>query len=377
MRPAALAVLLALLFGAGIGLGRASAPDFQASPRWSVAGHLAITRAYADSALLDDGRILIVGGLDAKDPSVTIDRAEIFDPASGRSQLIDQPLLGRLHEGVTVTDRGMAVVTGGTEWIGGWNSVAKVDVYLPWKNRWEDAAPMHQARSSHGAARLPGGRILVAGGNHGVEILASAEIYDPLTDRWTWAAPLPKARTQFTLAPLPDGRVLAAGGFEGSGKLVRTTWIYDPAIDRWTAGPAMLEVRLNHSVARLPDGDLLFFGGEQLGAESAERYSWRTRSFEYAGMLGEPRLVAQGTALPDGRVVLVGGLPEGGAKKRFLPLAGAEVWDPSGRIWKDIPRAPTERAFAQLVVAEGRVFRFSGVGDDERPFSTVEQLAWE
>jgi hypothetical protein len=157
--------------------------------------------------------------------------------------------------------------------------------------------------------------------------------------------------------------------------MTTSTLIWEPWTGRWTEGPDTLEVRLNHSTVTLAGGDVLFFGGESAGAGTAERYVWRERRFVRAGVLGEPRLVAQGAALPDGTVVAVGGLPYG-PRTHFDPTAAAEVWDPMKRMWRDIAQAPTKRAYAQLVVTDRAVYRLSGVGEDEDPFTTIEQLAW-
>ena len=52
--------------------------------------------------LLATGKVLITGGFDRDDGLVMHSRAELFDPGSGRSQLIDQPRVGRLFATATV-----------------------------------------------------------------------------------------------------------------------------------------------------------------------------------------------------------------------------------------------------------------------------------
>jgi hypothetical protein len=378
MRGLASAALVLLVFLSGVAIGRASSAAERAPvATWSVAGELARSRAYARAIALETGEILVVGGLDAKDDRVTIPTTELFDPRTGRSTVLPQRLLGRLNQQLTTAWGGRVVVTGGTEWIDGhWNSVAKVDVYLPWPRQWLSAAHMLQPRSDHAATALLDGRVFVTGGNYNARLLRSSEIYDVERDLWTPVAPMPRARTQFSAATLPDGSVLVAGGFEPDGRMVTTTFIYEPWADRWVAGPEMREVRLNHSMVRLPGGDVLFFGGERMGAETAERYSWRERRFVHAGVLAEPRLVAQGALLPDGRVVAVGGLPIDRDRTRFIPTERAEMWDPAKRVWQVLPGAPTKRAYAQLIVTDHGVFRLSGVGIDEDPYSTIEALVW-
>lgn len=370
-------LLVLAVFVSGIAVGRASSGEQATEPAWAVAGELARTRAYARAVAVESGEILIVGGLDARDERVTIGTSELFDPRTKRSTVLPQPLLGRVNQQLTTAWGGRVVVTGGTEWVDGhWNSVAKVDVYLPWPRQWLHGASMLQPRSDHGATALLDGRVFVTGGNYNARVLRSSEIYDAARDLWTPVQPMPRGRTQFSIATLPDGSVLVAGGFQQDGAMTRTTLIYEPREDRWVSGPEMREVRLNHSMVKLPDGDLLFFGGERMGAGTAERYSWRDRAFVHAGVLAEPRLVAQGAALADGRVVAVGGLPIDPERTRFIPTQAAELWDPVRRAWQLLPGAPTKRAYAQLIATEQGVYRLSGVGEDEDPFSTIEELVW-
>ena len=370
-------VLVLAVFLTGIALGRASSGEHTPEPVWSVAGELARARAYARAIVVETGEILIVGGLDAKDDRVTIGTTELFDPRTKRSTVLPQRVLGRVNHQLTTAWGGRVIATGGTEWVEGhWSSVAKVDVYLPWPRQWLHGANMIQPRSDHGATALPDGRVLVTGGNYQARLLRSSEIYDAQRDVWTPVEPLPRARTQFTMATLPDGSVLVAGGFQADGQMTRTTLIYEPWADEWIEGPELREVRLNHSMVKLPDGDLLFFGGERMGSGTAERYSWRDRRFVHAGVLAEPRLVAQGAVLPDGRVLAVGGLPIDPERTRFIPTERAEMWDPAKRVWQILPGAPSKRAYAQLLVTDQGVYRLSGVGEDEDPFSTIEQLIW-
>lgn len=375
-------LLVALVLGLGVFATRSAAVTVEPRPEWRVAGELSRPRAYARAVVVATGEILILGGMDATDERVSVPYTELFDPASGIVTVLDQPIAGRLNQGVTVAWGDRVVVTGGTEWLAeAWRSVSRTDVYLPWSRTWLRAPHMRQPRSDHGAVALQDGRVLVTAGNKDARVLRSSEIFDPRTMEWSDAAPLPRGRTQFSMATLPDGRVLVAGGFEEDGRITRGTWLYTPWTDSWTRGAEMLEVRLNHSMVRLPDGDLLFFGGEAMGAGTAERYNWRAGVFEYAGVLGEPRLIAQGALAPEaaasaGAVIAVGGLPQDRSRKSFAPTADAEIWDPVKRAWLDLVDPPTSRAYAQLVVTDRAVFRLSGIGLDEVPIQTIEVLTW-
>ena len=70
-------------------------------------------------------------------------------------------------------------------------------------------------------ARLPDGRVLVAGGDgayqgaslDGANVTASAEAYDPATDTWSPLPPMPEPRAGGAAVVLADGSVLLVGGY--------------------------------------------------------------------------------------------------------------------------------------------------------------------
>src|SRR5208337_4050264 len=97
-----------------------------------------------------------------------------------------------------------------------------------------------QARFFASVAPLPGGGVLIAGGNGiGTTCLNSAEIYNPASGKFECSglggadptigyclSTLTDARFHDTATLLQDGRVLIAGGFDGS--IVNTAELFDP-----------------------------------------------------------------------------------------------------------------------------------------------------
>jgi hypothetical protein len=80
-----------------------------------------------------------------------------------------------------------------------------------------------RGHSRHGAlvARLPDGRVLVAGGERftGYDTyvtVASADLYDPDADTWSSLPPMPEARAGGAAVVLADGSVLIVGGYNES-----------------------------------------------------------------------------------------------------------------------------------------------------------------
>ena len=345
------------------------------TPEWQTIGELAQPRAYASAVALSDGKILVVGGFDRLAPDIMNEQSELIDPATGNVTLLPQPLLGRVHQSITSAWEGLVVVAGGVEWRETyWSPVDRVDVFRPSQRSWVLGAPLQHPRSDHAATALQDGRVLVTGGNFDTKLLAWSEIYNPRTDTWTEAAPMPRARTQHSAITLFDGRVLVTGGIDADGAATNTTFIYDPATDSWTDGPLMTVARLQQVAVALPTGDVLFAGGNGVASGTSEVYRFAEGRFIESGTLVTPRLVAQGAALGDGRVVLSGGLPL--RMIEFAPLRSVEIWDPKTGLWSELPSAPTPRAWGSIVIVRGVVYQLSGTGEGETAYRTIERLAF-
>ncbi len=73
-----------------------------------------------------------------------------------------------------------------------------------------------------------------------------------------------------SIVALPDGRLLIAGGDRSSesGLPGVTTSVYDPSTGAWVDGPVLGEPRSRHSAIMLPNGDILLFGGVTIWEEN-------------------------------------------------------------------------------------------------------------
>ena len=342
---------------------------------WAVSGELAQARAYASAITLPTGEIFVFGGLDEQDPEVVSTTTELIQPLTGDVRTLPQRLPGRLHHTATFGWDDRLIVAGGVEWFGGsFHSSDRVDVYLPYRRQWIHARPLLQARSDHGAAPLPGGLVLVTGGNYNAHPLASSEIYDPRTDSWREAAPLPAPRVRFSMAALPDGRVLVAGGLSHIGQPLGSSLIYEPDADRWVTGPNLAWARVQHATVTLPSGDILFIGGQSVASNGAERYDVARNIFTFAGTLARPRLVEQAAVLLDGRVLITGGSLELPGRTDWVPVADAEVWDPATNRWSTFASPLLPRALGDLVSTRGGVYLVGGVGDGLAARQAIERL---
>jgi N-acetylneuraminic acid mutarotase len=247
------------------------------------------------------------------------------------------------------------------------------------------AREMIDVRSGHSATLLPDGRVLVAGGQQGdaaSEVaLATAELYDPRTGTWTATGDLVEGRSRHTATLLPNGTVLIVGGNHGvvdDYARLSSAELYDPDTGTWTAAGEMNVRRSGHSATLLPDGTVLVAGGVEGFDEawaSSELYDPATRTWTATGAMTVPRLAHTATLLPNGTVLVAGG--DGGPEvASSTVLASAELYDPLSGTWASTGTM-TERRWLHtatllqdgtvLVVGSGLLDR-----DDSQPSATAE-----
>jgi hypothetical protein len=364
---------LALVISVIASCTTSSVPPTPKTPTWDTFGELAHPRSYATALALADGEILVVGGLDRDDPNVTNAESELVNVKTGAVTVLKQQLVGRLHQTMTQSPDRVVVAGGVVFEKTHWDPVNTVDVYLPLERKWIPASPLIDARSDHAAVALATGMVMVIGGNQGPRLLQSTEIYDLKNDRWFRASPLPAPRTAHSAFTLSDGRVLVAGGVVADGAPTDTTYIYNPAADQWFDGPRMTLARVQHAAVQLANGDILFIGGDGAASGTSERYDVKLEKFVLSGTLGDPRLASRAAQLPDGRVVIVGGMPP--RNETFAPLRSAEIWEPVSEQWSALPPSPTPRAWPSILMVGGVVYQLSGTGDAEAAYRTIERLA--
>jgi hypothetical protein len=236
----------------------------------------------------------------------------------------------RGHAGAVLLKNGKVLIAGGSE-SGDDDQLTTAEIYDPVTGRFTPTGSMHERRSVFTATLLKDGRVLVAGGFGGGQypyhkVEATAEIYDPATGRFTETGPMGVPRYKHGAALLPDGKVLIAGGSNENGRQVTysTTEIFDPQTARFSPGPRMKfsRYKLPSGVVALNDGRVLLAGG----AERPEIYDPARNVFTPVnGDSLEGYLFSTATLLRDGRVLLVDGYgqhPMDGAVKQAL------IWQP-------------------------------------------------
>ena len=222
----------------------------------------------------------------------------------------------------------------------------------------EPTGSMSVVRSDHAAAKLPDGRVLVAGGySTGGLSTTSVEIYDPASGSFALASPLVVARSQAGVATLADGRILVVGGVRQTatgGEFLRSAELYDPASASWsmTAGSLTGNTSTTYpTTVTLLDGKVLVIDGT-----NSQVFDPATGMFSQAIGLTTSRFRASAALLPDGRVLLAGGQDTANAY-----LASADIWNPATGTWSATGAMATARTSATATrLADGRILVAGG-----------------
>jgi hypothetical protein len=304
------------------------------------------------ATLLDDGRVLVVGGEtgfdDAANPRAPLAAAELYDPAAG-----------------TFTA-------------------------LP---------PLAEPRSNHRAVKLRDGRVLIVGGGQstfssqpaGVSALASALLFDPTDDTFAATGSLATARGHFGAALLDNGHVIVVGGGAGTherggGSCVNipsctsladalaSSELYDPATGAWRAGPSLTHPRFSFTLVKSGD-DVYAIGGvseTQIGLRSVEVLGPDLAAFRAGPDLPGPARQQHGAvALPSGVVVVVGG-----KEPNVSPLKRVDAFDPVAGAWQALGELTAARTAPSLTLlpsgAALAIGGFEQIGDGV--VATVERI---
>ena len=256
--------------GRGVNLSLRSAERYDPSTRaWTVTGAMATPRDWHTLTKLADGRVLAAAGLSliSTNPNNPIEKsAELYDARSGTWSVTADLRNQRWGHTATLLQDGRVLVIGGGNPSGECQFVERAELYDPRTGHWSETGGLSNPRGCHDATLLQDGRVLVTGGLvHAPGTCqaptAAAEIYDPATGTFGSVGPMTFARNGHVAARLPDGRVLVAGGRSAGRAWTASTEIFDPATKTWSAASPLPFARNARSSAQLADGRVMIAGG--------------------------------------------------------------------------------------------------------------------
>lgn len=317
-----------------------------ATGQWTLTGSLNTPRYRHTATLLPNGKVLVAGGQDNGQHALA--SAEVFDPATGQWTFTGSLRDARLLHSATLQINGQVIAVGGMTDTNVLRSAERYDLAT---GVWTPLAGwLQKPRSSHAAALLPRGALLVVGGDFGAD--GTAEILEPLTDAWQPAAAPVVKRVRPSATLLPTGQLLLAGGTDFNAASLASTELYEPHLLSWTAAPPMNGTRYNHTATLLPNGRVLV-----AGFGNAELFTPAGDGWTNAPALNTPRASHTATLLPDGQLLVAGGFDSG-----FNATSAAELFDCTTGLWTNTGSLNTNRyGHTATLLANGRVLVTGGV----------------
>ena len=281
------------------------------------------------STRLRDGRVMFVGSSNAEISS----QAVIYDPVADEWSTVSSAIVPRVKPLIETLNDGRVLIAGGLDCpsgIGpgrgirflcageateGYVELTSSEIYDPETDSWEIVGDLNWASTSHwSSAVLSDGRVIKVGGSPRATI-AGVEVFDPSDGSWKVAPELPNARGGAVIVVDSQGRAFAFGGRSGSfsAKPELSTNVYDPESNTWDIAESIGGERCASNAFNLPDGRIATVWSQYFDACANFPLAYSVEIYDQESGVWtefeapEPLMNSNAVALTDGRIVVTGG----------------------------------------------------------------------
>lgn len=342
------------------------------SPTWTLTGNLNAGRGGHTATLLTNGKVLVAGGggfpCTGNFCYATVNgSAELYDPATGTWTMTGSLNRRRTQHSATLLQNGKVLVLGGYDygyphW--SFSYINSVELYDPSTGSWRATAGPVSNYIANAATLLKTGKVLAVFQKESPSNVLIAELYDPATETWSST----NAPTAFgMLRSSSNGRIISVSpaGYES----------FDPSNGQWTRLGGFNVIHLVSTATVLNNDRVLITGESRSSTKLAEIFDTATGT---SSPTGNPRTSGggQATLLSNGDVLVSGGATCSDVECHSLD--NAEVYNQASGTWSLIsPLQKTRYRHSATLLTDGKVLLAGGnEGDiyDFPRFLTITEL---
>ncbi len=246
---------------------------------WTQAGNMNTPRYGHQLIRLQNGKILAVGGSISNACGDCVTKTtEIFDPNTGLWSSTGSTNIVRPGDknGILLND-GRVLIVGGYvgNWPPGYTISSSCEIYNPLTDNWTLTGSMNSVRSpgTFGIVLLNNGKVLVSGGfDNNTTTLSSTEIFDPNSGTWTVSTNMNNPRVQHTSVLLDNGNVIVIGGYFRTAGLTTINLaaeLFNPSLGRWSTTAEISEGKIQFATKKLKSGAVIIIGGSIYNSQLA------------------------------------------------------------------------------------------------------------
>ncbi len=189
-------------------------------------GNMTAARESHTATVLKDGKVFITGGHTGRQSSIIIySSTEVYDPTSGLFTSRPSMVIKRHKHDAVLLEDGRVLVLGGADEGDDDGQYRSAEIFDPQRGIFTPAGNMKATRYKFKGTSvlLESGQVLLMGG------AAVPEIYDPATNTFRQLmGSLGTTRLFATATSLPDGHVILMGGYGTNISASAKAWVFEP-----------------------------------------------------------------------------------------------------------------------------------------------------